>query len=471
MTTRDLAEVWAGQPRLCPRGYRGFCEPGGRLRFALHAPAPVATRESDMPRAGVEAGRAGFNERDDQDAWEGHAARDGPATQYGMGELQESPGKSRRQCFGFLFFATGWGLMLWLRGFVGVEPEGDAHTYALAGCITAYSLSGCILIWQIRRGEIFVRTNLTGEQEGVICGIKWSAFLGYVFLLVSIVVMVTLPFWIGRTINDCMHADPDGLYDGHKDRETCLKDAADGIGFAFSGVFAFFAIAFGLREIVKHWQNYYMPMQQRQVARVLWMVPIYALDAFWTVYLCFGRRYDEDGQYHVKGELEGCDDSWSRLVLETVREGYEAYTIYAFFTYLVESLHQKALDEQVEGRDRTPEGHRRAMDSAKTGAGGGGVAAAEGGGGGGGGGSIQQPLLGSANSAKRRSTPEFEANGRLQGGIVRSHFGENPDLLFDLLKRNNPDGVKHDYKWGMCWLTGAYVGHTTSTSTSSTAHR
>lgn len=240
-----------------------------------------------MPRSTVEAGRAGFGERDDADAWAGHAARQGPATEYGLGEMQDGPGKSMRRNVGMLFFVAGYGLMLWMMGYMGVEPEGDTHEIVLAGCIAAYSVFGLILVWQIKRGEIFIRTELTGDQEGVVCGIKWSAFLGYIFLLVTLVVITSLPFWISQSIVDCMKK-PANTETQQKERVQCLKDASSAIGFAFSGVFAGLAVALGLREILKHWLNYYKPMQQRQVVRALWMVPIYSVDAFWTLYLCFG---------------------------------------------------------------------------------------------------------------------------------------------------------------------------------------
>jgi hypothetical protein len=52
-----------------------------------------------------------------------------------------------------------------------------------------------------------------------------------------------------------------------------------------AAIFTFVAVVLGLREIGKHLANYYRPKLQRHIIRVLWMVPIYAVDALVIVYL------------------------------------------------------------------------------------------------------------------------------------------------------------------------------------------
>jgi len=64
-----------------------------------------------------------------------------------------------------------------------------------------------------------------------------------------------------------------------------------------------------------HTEYYTRPRLQRHVIRILWMVPIYSLDAWFALRFIYARAY-----------------------LDPIREIYEAYVIYNFYAYLMNFL-------------------------------------------------------------------------------------------------------------------------------------
>ncbi|XP_053399319.1 transmembrane protein 184C-like [Mercenaria mercenaria] len=81
------------------------------------------------------------------------------------------------------------------------------------------------------------------------------------------------------------------------------------------GVFTLLAVPISLWEIILHVINYTQPHLQKYIIRIIWMVPIYALNAW------FALRFKETAIY-----------------LDTIRECYEAYVIYNFMAYLLSYL-------------------------------------------------------------------------------------------------------------------------------------
>jgi hypothetical protein len=69
------------------------------------------------------------------------------------------------------------------------------------------------------------------------------------------------------------------------------------------------------RQVAMHTEYYTRPRLQRHVIRILWMVPIYSLDAW------FALRFKDAQGY-----------------LDPIREIYEAYVIYNFYAYLMNYL-------------------------------------------------------------------------------------------------------------------------------------
>lgn len=68
-------------------------------------------------------------------------------------------------------------------------------------------------------------------------------------------------------------------------------------------------------QVAMHTEYYTRPRLQRHVIRILWMVPIYSLDAW------FALRFNH-----------------ARAYLDPIREIYEAYVIYNFYAYLMNYL-------------------------------------------------------------------------------------------------------------------------------------
>ncbi|XP_067944778.1 transmembrane protein 184C-like isoform X2 [Watersipora subatra] len=86
-------------------------------------------------------------------------------------------------------------------------------------------------------------------------------------------------------------------------------------GWFIGGLFVLFSIPITLWGILQHAIYYTKPFLQRREIRILWMVPIYATDAWLALRFPYAAIY-----------------------LDTIRECYEAYVIYNFMTYLLAYL-------------------------------------------------------------------------------------------------------------------------------------
>mmetsp|Transcript_34165 Transcript_34165/g.63330 ORF Transcript_34165/g.63330 Transcript_34165/m.63330 type:complete len:529 (-) Transcript_34165:143-1729(-) len=82
-----------------------------------------------------------------------------------------------------------------------------------------------------------------------------------------------------------------------------------------AGIFVILAVSLSLYEIFMHLANFSNPQLQRYIVRILWMVPIYAIESW------FSLRFKSQAVY-----------------LETAREAYEAYVIYNFLYLLLAYL-------------------------------------------------------------------------------------------------------------------------------------
>lgn len=95
-------------------------------------------------------------------------------------------------------------------------------------------------------------------------------------------------------------------------------------GWFVGGLFVMMALPISLWGILQHLIHYTQPHLQRHIIRILWMVPIYALNAW------FALRFPEAAIY-----------------LDTLRECYEAYVIYNFMSYLLSYLCREYNLEEV----------------------------------------------------------------------------------------------------------------------------
>uniref|UniRef100_A0A0X3NJU8 Transmembrane protein 184C n=2 Tax=Schistocephalus solidus TaxID=70667 RepID=A0A0X3NJU8_SCHSO len=84
------------------------------------------------------------------------------------------------------------------------------------------------------------------------------------------------------------------------------------------GFFVLGAIPISLWTILEHLINYTKPYLQRNIIRILWMVPIYATNAW------FALRFPHTAIY-----------------FDTLRECYEAYAIYNFLAFLLNYLRRE----------------------------------------------------------------------------------------------------------------------------------
>ncbi|XP_058062016.1 transmembrane protein 184C [Anopheles bellator] len=90
------------------------------------------------------------------------------------------------------------------------------------------------------------------------------------------------------------------------------------------GLFVLCAIPISIWQIAQHIVHFTQPLLQRHIIRILWMVPIYALNAL--LCLVFPRK---------------------SIYMDSIRECYEAYVIYNFMKYLLNYLNL-SMDLEVE---------------------------------------------------------------------------------------------------------------------------
>eukprot|EP01051_Picozoa_sp_SAG22_P001653 SAG22_NODE_67_length_22882_cov_25.671553_15_plen_152_part_00 len=86
-----------------------------------------------------------------------------------------------------------------------------------------------------------------------------------------------------------------------------------------AGLFAILASALSFQEMYRHLINYSMSRVQKHICRILLMVPIYAIDAAVSI------RFMQEA-----------------IFLNTVRELYEAFTVWSFMSLIMEFLHNEA---------------------------------------------------------------------------------------------------------------------------------
>ncbi|VDO08893.1 unnamed protein product, partial [Rodentolepis nana] len=87
---------------------------------------------------------------------------------------------------------------------------------------------------------------------------------------------------------------------------------------AFAGVMAFTSIIITCHQIYLHLVNYTTPREQRWIVRILFLVPLYAFQSWFS--LMFLRHQD------------------SYIYLDTIRDCYEAFVIYSFLSLCYEYL-------------------------------------------------------------------------------------------------------------------------------------
>lgn len=128
---------------------------------------------------------------------------------------------------------------------------------------------------------------------------KWKLWIRPLFILTYILgVVILVPIFLIKSINSDFK---------QHDQEILI-----------AGIFAGVAIPLSFWEIILHLIHYTKPKLQKHVIRILWMVPIYAINAWLG--------------------LLNPDNS---LYVDSFRECYEAYVIYNFMRYLLNYLNME----------------------------------------------------------------------------------------------------------------------------------
>ena len=89
----------------------------------------------------------------------------------------------------------------------------------------------------------------------------------------------------------------------------------DFAAFYSAGAFVLITLAMSTKLIYNHLTNWYMPDVQKYVVRILWMVPLYAIQSWLSL------------RFHN-----------ARIYIDTLRDLYEAYVIQSFLYFLMELL-------------------------------------------------------------------------------------------------------------------------------------
>ncbi|CAG9823102.1 unnamed protein product [Phaedon cochleariae] len=131
------------------------------------------------------------------------------------------------------------------------------------------------------------------------CLSRWRLWIRPLFILLyAFAALVFVPLFLVRSLQDGFNKH---------DQEILI-----------GGIFVWVAIPLSLWEIIQHVIHYRQPKLQKHVIRILWMVPIYAINAW------LGLIYPKESVY-----------------VDSIRECYEAYVIYNFMKFLLNYLNME----------------------------------------------------------------------------------------------------------------------------------
>ncbi|KAJ8913950.1 hypothetical protein NQ315_015188 [Exocentrus adspersus] len=131
------------------------------------------------------------------------------------------------------------------------------------------------------------------------CLSKWRLWIRPLFIfLYAFAALVFVPVFLAKSLEDGFNKH---------DQEILI-----------AGVFVWVAIPISLWEIILHVIHYTQPKLQKHIIRILWMVPIYAINA-WV-----GLIYPKESVF-----------------VDSIRECYEAYVIYNFMKFLLNYLNME----------------------------------------------------------------------------------------------------------------------------------
>nr|XP_022904394.1 transmembrane protein 184C [Onthophagus taurus] len=128
---------------------------------------------------------------------------------------------------------------------------------------------------------------------------KWRLWIRPLFILLyALAALIFVPLFLVKSVQDGFN---------RRDQEILI-----------AGIFVLLAIPISLWEIILHVIHYTQPKLQKHIIRILWMVPIYAGNAW------LGLTYPSYAIY-----------------VDCARECYEAYVIYNFMKFLLNYLNME----------------------------------------------------------------------------------------------------------------------------------
>lgn len=110
------------------------------------------------------------------------------------------------------------------------------------------------------------------------------------------------------------------------------------------GLFVLSAVPISIWHIIQHVIHFTKPILQKHIIRILWMVPIYALNAVSEIFVSFIQSTHLYFNF-LLFQWIGLFFPKHSIYVDSLRECYEAYVIYNFMVYL---LHYLNLGEDLE---------------------------------------------------------------------------------------------------------------------------
>ncbi|CAH1098686.1 unnamed protein product [Psylliodes chrysocephalus] len=136
-------------------------------------------------------------------------------------------------------------------------------------------------------------------EQCIECFARWKLWIRPLFItLYALAALVFVPLFLIKSLEDGFNKH---------DQEILI-----------GGIFVWVAIPLSFWEIIQHIIHYVQPKLQKHVIRILWMVPIYAINAW------LGLIYPKQSVY-----------------VDSVRECYEAFVIYNFMKFLLNYLNME----------------------------------------------------------------------------------------------------------------------------------
>lgn len=147
---------------------------------------------------------------------------------------------------------------------------------------------------------------------------RWRSWIRpLLILLYGLFVIIVLPLLIVNSVKD-----------GFRRKDQLIL---------IGGLFVLTALPISFWHITQHIVHYTKPILQKHIIRILWMVPIYALNAVsqLSLYLIDSMM----NNYVFYCQWMGLLVPRLSIYMDFVRECYEAYVIYNFMVYLLNYLY------------------------------------------------------------------------------------------------------------------------------------